>query len=576
MKRLLCVWLPNWPIQRLRIEEPAGAGPEGAIVLWKEDSRRGRLVVACCRRARALGVRPGMPIAHAGEIVQCDGTEARIEQQDLQLDNQSLQKIAGLLQQQITPLVAIEALDDKPWAGHPRHQSESLLCDISGAEHLFGGEKGLLQAADELLQKAGLQSRMAIADSVGAAWALAHHGDQETPIESLPVESLRITTEVAGTLSRLGVERVDQLLQLPRSGLAARLGCDLVRRIEQVLGQSDEPLGVYRPPAEHTAELSLEYPTSDQKILADRIERLIKKVRAGLATCQRGALRMACRLDLAAHPPLTFEIGLFAPTVDVDHLSGLMINRLETKKLPSCVHRLTVSVTLSGPLRSAQASLFGHEPCENASNLRFSGSTISRLVDSLSGRLGRDAVLSVRIEDDPLPEKAYSLSPLAGNRISSGSANIVRPRRTAKSSSHFNASFQPSGREASSDDSVVSADFSFQPSPDDAMRRPLFLLAEPVPLAVALQASGPFNRCASSPRLPRWIRLDGMIHQVVRHWGPERIETGWWKGPSIRRDYYRVETDRGRWWWIFRNLTSKTQASDASSRYRWMLHGRFA
>jgi protein ImuB len=107
------------------------------------------------------------------------------------------------------------------------------------------------------------------------------------------------------------------------------------------------------------------------------------------------------------------------------------------------------------------------------------------------------------------------------------------------------------------------------------MRRPLSLLAEPIPLAVAFE-KGPFRRLMSSSRLPSRIHLDGVIHQIARDWGPERIETGWWKGPSIRRDYYRIETDQGRWWWIFRNLVSKAQASDTKSCYCWMLHGRFA
>ena len=530
-----------------------------------------------------------------------------IRQHDQWLDNHWLERIAGRLQQEITPLVAIEALDQKPWAwaGHGlpsigRHQSESLLGDITGAAHLFGGEAGLLKATKKLLATLGLRGRMAIADSVGAAWALSHYAERShaersgvetdffiaTPetfpeqLGSLPVESLRISAATAGTLSRLGITRVDQLLRLPRSGLATRLGRGLVYRIEQALGQLDEPLGIYRAPAEHRATLAMEYPTSDQAILADRIGRLTKKIRAGLATHQRGALRMVCRLDLSAHPPLTLKIGLFAPTMDADHLSGLMINQLETKKLPSCVTRLTVSVTLSGPLRSAQASLFDDGLCDsNARADGVSGSAVSRLVDSLSGRLGRDAVVGVKIEDDPLPEKAFSVLPLAGNSVVS--STTFRSHQTARSSLAIappatniqRSNMQRSRREPSAD-WLTKDSFSYQPSPDDAMRRPLSLVAEPIPLAVAGR-DGPFRWDVSSPRLPGRIRLDGVIHLVAAHWGPERIETGWWKGPSIRRDYYRIETDGGRWWWIFRNLVSKTQASDTNSRYRWMLHGRF-
>jgi protein ImuB len=37
-------------------------------------------------------------------------------------------------------------------------------------------------------------------------------------------------------------------------------------------------------------------------------------------------------------------------------------------------------------------------------------------------------------------------------------------------------------------------------------------------------------------------------------WGPERIETGWWRGRAVGRDYYRVATTTGRRFWRFRHL----------------------
>lgn len=68
--------------------------------------------------------------------------------------------------------------------------------------------------------------------------------------------------------------------------------------------------------------------------------------------------------------------------------------------------------------------------------------------------------------------------------------------------------------------------------------------------------------------IPRRLRLTktGTSWRVVRYWGPERIESNWWRGPSIRRDYYRIETDSSQWLWVFRLL----------SENRWMLHGWFS
>ena len=470
-------------------------------------------------------------------------------------------------------------------------------CFVTSAVSLISSEarSACCRRSNRLLEHNGLSGRLAIADSVGACWAISHYqshsrcehdspengwiappGQSRQVIESLPVEALRIWPDTVATLSRLGIETIGQLLRLPRGGLATRLGHPLVKRIEQAIAEVDEPIGVYRAPPEHSATATLEYSTSDQKILADRIERLVEKVRAGLATCQRGAQRLVCRLDLSAHPPLTFEIGLFAPTIDGDHLSGLLVNRLESMKLPSCVERITISVTLSGPLRTAQVSLFATEMGdENGSTNGMSGSSLSRFVDSLSNRLGRDAVVSVTLEKDPLPENAFSVLPLTGNRFASAksvSSSSVRLRLPEKSSAKSPRSSDQNCWPKHLDCSHAAA---YEPSPSDAMRRPLSLLVDPIPIAVAFEEDL-FLRQVPSPRLPSRIRLDGSTHRIVDHWGPERIETGWWKGPCIRRDYYRIETDQGRWWWIFRNLVSETQASDTKACYCWMLHGKFA
>jgi protein ImuB len=259
---------------------------------------------------------------------------------------------------------------------------------------------------------------------------------------------------------------------------------------------------------------------------------------------------MTCRLGLSAHPPLTLKIGLFAPTIDADHLLGLIVNKIETIKLPSDVEWLTLSVPLTGPLRSTQSSLFNQRSFEtNFLSQNFSANEVSRLVDSLSGRLGCDSVVGIKIEDNPLPEKAFSIAALAGNDRSGRRKTSVRLQKRKQSSINLAVS-------------------SGSPSPTDAMRRPLSLLSRPIPIAVATK-NGSFCFTVHSTDPPQRIRIGGAIHSIVRCWGTERIETLWWNGPSIRRDYYRVETDSGLWWWIFRNLAGNT------NEYCWMLHGRF-
>ena len=49
--------------------------------------------------------------------------------------------------------------------------------------------------------------------------------------------------------------------------------------------------------------------------------------------------------------------------------------------------------------------------------------------------------------------------------------------------------------------------------------------------------------------------------------GPERIESGWWDGGDVARDYYVAENRHGERFWIYRDLRAPAS---------WYLHGVFA
>jgi protein ImuB len=393
---------------------------------------------------------------------------------------------------------------------------------------------------------------------------IAPPGSTSDHVESLDVKSLRIPPATVSTLHRLGVQQISQLLALPRSGLATRLGETLIRRLSELMGEIETPLQVHRAKAEDVHSLELEYPSGDEKILADRIERLVEKVRAGLATRKRGALRITCRLVISDLPPLTVEVGLFAPTLDVDHLTRLLVSAIEAKSLPAPVTHITVEVTLSGPLRSSQTPLFGRESSQST-NARDDGwmrnPSAARLIDALGGRLGRDSVVGVAVNDNPLPEKAIAVFPLTGNQA-------LHKQKKGRRQEHFRSKKSLTGnvsRQMQENEFWFHRKSSFMPRRENPMRRPLILLTTPQEIT-ALPVL-PSRRELTSNELPGAFRRSGKIHRIARHWGPERIETDWWQGDSIRRDYYRVETDQGHWWWIFRCLGRQPNC--------WMLHGYF-
>jgi protein ImuB len=147
---------------------------------------------------------------------------------------------------------------------------------------------------------------------------------------------------------------------------------------------------------------------------------------------------------------------------------------------------------------------------------------LAGLVDRLSSRLGRKAVVRPRLLPDAQPELAYRYDPLIGG---SPGASLRRNRSREMTAA-------------------------------DLPPRPLRLLCRPVPLtAVWGIPDGP----------PLRFHWGGQEHRIAQSWGPERIETGWWRGRPVGRDYYRIQTTTGRRYWLFRRLRDG----------QWFLQGLF-
>ncbi|MGV3483155.1 MAG: Y-family DNA polymerase [Planctomycetaceae bacterium] len=609
--RWLAIWLTDWPIQRLRnadrlsdlIATPDAQAEVEAIrsspvVLWREDSRRGRVVVAACPGCQAMGIKPHQPLHEATDLLAKSGfrlqtwgtspesnlkTDACERQyfwsfrHDPLADREALDNIANLLQQHISPLVAIEP--DPSFCGVLVHQPQTLLVDITGSGDWFGGEQALLAEAHRVLAAQGLQARMAIASNSAAAWALVHFWvpeaspadalasttadegqthpvcgfpvtgrDELRIVGELPTRALRLDTQTAYQLDRLGLHRIIDVLALPRDGLATRLGSDLLRRLDEITGKTPQTLALHRPAVEESAVCELEYPTSDRCILEHRLRLLVDRLSTSLAARRRGALRLACRLEMTQHSPDVLEIGLFIPTTDTEHLSRLLIGAIERYRLPSMVQRITLEVTLGGPLQPYQPMLFGDDCLSQIDTRR----TLARMIETLAGRLGRDAVVGIEMSRNPLPEAACRLRPLAGESrsiLSLGKPTASRVSR--RKSSALNSEFK-SPRQSNLSPAAG-------PLVSDPLRRPLRIFAPPQPLEVIAMGN---------EGVPQQIRFKDRVYQVTRHWGPERIETGWWDGPQIRRDYYRIEIDNGNWWWIFCQLRNVAPTI-------WKLHGQF-
>jgi protein ImuB len=410
---------------------------------------------------------------------------------------------------------------------------DSLLLDVTGCAHLFGGEEELARQIVRDFQRPGLTSRVAIADTVGAAWAIARYGPAGAGLSGgrprpvvvpagglaealrpLPVEALRISPPVVEVLHDLGIETIGQLTALPRETLPSRFGPEIGRRLDQAFGHVPEPIACERPFELPEASWGCEPPIEGRPVIEAVLRRLLARVTRWLQSRNEGILQFDVDLSVPEGGPARFSVGLMRPTLNEKRLLELARLQLERVRLRGKVGGVRVCVIRSGPLDVEQAALF------DAASHRTTHRDLDSLLNRLSNRLGNEAVLSPRLCPDFQPERGVEYRPVMKRgdwdwRTDAENRVLAPPRQ-----------------------------------------RPLRLFPRPQPVAVwSVVPDGPPVRLC-------WRDGD---QKIVRCEGPERIETGWWRPAPCRRDYFRAETKNGRRLWLF-------LSHDEGS---WFVHGEF-
>ncbi|MGC3967782.1 MAG: hypothetical protein QM775_10545 [Pirellulales bacterium] len=369
-----------------------------------------------------------------------------------------------------------------------------------------------------------------MADTLGAAWAVALFGFSEprgsfaarivpigenvAALASLPVESLRLSAATLRLLKELGLDVCRPLLHLARAALAERFESELVARLLQACGETAEPFASYRPEPTIAAERSWENGLNSTGPLHVVWQSLLPKLLAITARKGYGIAQLSAELVGESGGRRRLVVGLLRPTLDARHLLDLLMLRLETLRVHESIVGTRLAVLEQAPVAWQQQMLFDElaPPVES--------SEWKSLVERLAGRLGGEGVVRIRPRDDHQPECAWRAVPwgtLAGTGI---------PRRRPNQGSL------------------------------PTVERPTMLL--PRPRSIRIFVLSPQGH-------PQQFEDRGKKSRIVRSWGPERIETGWWRGPDVCRDYFRCLTESGTQVWLFRDLRSR----------RWFLHGWF-
>lgn len=504
MRRVISIWFPTFPTDRLR---RIGAGPPEAepFITSAHDGRR-RIVAAANAAAQELGIRPGLALASAQALVP----GLTVLEAEPGADRVALTRIATWCLR-YAPLVAADP-PDGAWI------------DATGCAHLVGGEAAMLTDLVARLGHAGLTARAAIADTPGAAHAVARHGSNaivvptggvRQALAALPVQALRLPLEVVESLRRLGLDRVGDLVAAPRAPLVKRFGTVIALRLAQALGEQPESIRPLTPPAAIAQRLAFAEPIRTAESFAAVLDRLMRSVCRQLERVGRGARSLDLLFERIDNSVQAVRIGTARPSRDAPHLTKLLQERFEQVDPGEGVEAMHLIAATAEPLPFVQIDALPTRAVSNNQDL-------AGLLDRLINRYGEDRIYRAEPFESDVPERAVThVAPLA----------------------------PPTGHEW-----------------PVALPRPVRLLAPPQPVEVlALLPDHP-------PAAFTWRRRR---HRVRHADGPERIAGEWWRRAgeaAAVRDYFVVEDEVGQRFWLFRRGDGQ---DPATGDFRWFLHGFF-
>ena len=495
MKRVLSIWLPQLPLDlRRRKGDPRIAGCFAII----SDIKNAWRLMHLSEAAVAAGLSAGLSLPDARAICP-----------ELLTEPSDSVREAGLLRalwrwaDSLSPWVALDAPD-------------GLFLDITGCAHLFGGERAMATHARTRLADMQMTSRIGIADTKGAAWALARFGGGCVEIAQagktgqtlapLPLEALRLPQKLASDLRRTGLRRIGQLAEMKRAELARRFGLVLTQSLSAALGHTPDPVSPKAAEPIYAARMTLPDPIGLQADLLGVLQRLTASVCRRLASDAKGARRYYLTVRCVDTGDHILQIGFARPT----HIEPAVLQQfakpLETLKIEFGADWFRLEAAHVEPIQPFQISLDHHKQAQDDT---------SKIISTLGNRLGFDRVRQFMPVQSHLPEREFIHVEAMDRR---GPVLWTRAPR----------------------------------------KRPVRLFRRPERL-ITLDAGRP-------PKRFQWRRA---VYGVQEAKGPERLAAEWWQSErQAVRDYWQVQTEEGLRLWLM--------TYPGSQHPDWFIAGRFA
>ena len=385
----------------------------------------------------------------------------------------------------------------------------ALLLEIEGSLRYFGGMEPLRQKISARLGQQGYQAGTGIAPTPTAAWILARAGDG-TPVTARSALAERLA-DLPVTSLPLGQRATDALQGLGCETIGALRslpGDGATRRLGRALLETLQRAHGERPDPRRSWQPPARFERRTDCLEAvtttDGLRPILQQLIDDLCTDlrYRDTGIMGLRFALEHREGSPTRLPL-----------GVLSPTRDAGHLKWLMDRQLDNLTLTGDVTAITLRAGRFHALQGTSEAldlldrddrHATDADWRTLIETFDSRLGAERICMIKPLAEHRPERAWCYQ---------------RPDRTTRSQAQL---------------------------PGTA--RPAWLLEQPLPLR--------------SPRgRPEYEKA-----ALVLESGPERIETGWWDGLDVTRDYYRARTASGQHIWIFR---------DRRGQRNWYLHGIF-
>ena len=517
MKRFAAIWFPFLKTDWFSIRQPSLR--ELPFVLIAPDHGR-MLITAANEKAIAQSIHVNMVAADAKAMYP----SLTVIDDQPGLAERLLKRIAEWCIR-FSPSVAVDSDD-------------GLILDATGCTQLWGGDATYIRDITARFNNYGYSVRVAIADTIGAAWAVSRYakdefiiepGQQSTALLYLPAAALRLDLDTTDRLNKLGLRQVKDFIGIPKAALRRRFGgrksdvrgrksdfrpqtsdIQIITRINQALGLEEEFIQPVHPPAPYAERLPCLEPivtaTGIEIALQRLLETLCKRLQPegkGIRTAMLKCYRVDGKIE-------QIEIGTIRASHHVEHLFRLFELKISSIEPALGIELFILEASKVEDHVSLQSTIWDH-------GLRgLEDERISELLDRLSNKIGASSIHRYLPNEHYWPERSVKAA-ISLDEEATTTWKVDRPR-------------------------------------------PLQLLARPESIEVM----------APVPDYPPMnFRYKGKLHTIKKADGPERIEQEWWIEQGQHRDYYYVEDEEGCRYWLFR------LGHYEDVEYKWFLHGVF-